>query len=250
MEGEHSRKEPFEHSNLLLASWRSRRKREGKDLDPYLDSLAKDTDPRIRIRIRTKMSRIQNTGPNLKWRAARLSKNIPSFFKGAEQADGWRPWVDGHHWGLRRVPHREGEELLRRKPRVQPYYTILQVMAFRCQLVCYNSQCAQAPLPLLPGWFYVDCLFFDVACRSFVKKNKLRTLFPDVTDMQKVTLVSVKLLFGSRGVELCSVGDWGWLSRVPGPDCFTYRILKLSHLFRRHNLSQNWKNYLTNLNRY
>jgi hypothetical protein len=48
-----------------------------------------------------------------------------------------------------------GEELFRRKPRVQPSYTILQVVlfqsAFGCQLVCYNSQCAEPHFPLLPG---------------------------------------------------------------------------------------------------
>jgi hypothetical protein len=37
---------------------------ERKEQDPEPDPLVKGTDPRIRIRIRTKMSRIQNIGGN------------------------------------------------------------------------------------------------------------------------------------------------------------------------------------------
>ena len=48
--------------NFLLASWRSL-----KEQDPEPDPVAQGTDPRvsIRIRIRTKMPRIRNTGCNL-----------------------------------------------------------------------------------------------------------------------------------------------------------------------------------------
>jgi len=199
------------------------------------------------------MSRIRNTGKRLlsqvltsENREIINTVNWPSFFKGAEQADGRRPGVDGHHWGLRRVPHREGgEELFRRKPRVQPNYTILQVVlfqsAFGCQFVCYKSQCAKAnPSSLAGGDFIMWIIFWDVACCSFVQKNvnepRQVTLFPDVTDMLKVTLM---IFVSNSCLDLVGLNCAGAVLRIwnvcprsrtpfyiPDPG---FRILKLSH---------------------
>jgi hypothetical protein len=57
-----------------------------------------------------------------------------------------------------------GEELLRRKPRVQPNYTILEVVlfqsAFGCQFVCYKSQCAKANPSSLAGGDFIMWIIF------------------------------------------------------------------------------------------
>jgi hypothetical protein len=44
-------------------------------MDPHLDPLVRGTDPRIRIRIRNKMSRIRNTARESHW----ISKGLEAF---------------------------------------------------------------------------------------------------------------------------------------------------------------------------
>jgi hypothetical protein len=64
-----SRKFLFKIS-VLLASWRSKTKMQDPDPHPHPFFFVRGMDPRIRIRILTKMSWITNTAGNWSWKAS------------------------------------------------------------------------------------------------------------------------------------------------------------------------------------